>query len=109
MLRPQDLPLAEYFPVGEFLSDELEARGWSQAEFAELIGRPTQFVSDIMNNKKEITTASAAQFEAATGIRAQTWLAMQSDYRLWLERQDTNTAAEHAVVRGRSSASEKLF
>ena len=26
--------LAEVFPAGEFLADELDARGWTQAEFA---------------------------------------------------------------------------
>ena len=31
---------AEVFPPGEFLADELEARGWTQTEFAEIIGRP---------------------------------------------------------------------
>ena len=29
---------AEVFPPGEFLNDELEARGWTQTEFAEIIG-----------------------------------------------------------------------
>ena len=36
--------IAQAFPVGEHLEEELEAHGWSQAEFAEIIQRPTQFV-----------------------------------------------------------------
>ena len=39
---------AEAFPVGEYLVEELEERGWTQAEFAEILGRPPQFVSEIM-------------------------------------------------------------
>lgn len=47
---------AEVFPPGEYLRDELEERGWTVTEFAEIIGRPVQAVSEILNNKKEITT-----------------------------------------------------
>lgn len=58
---------AEVFPPGEHLADELEERGWSQADFAEIIGRPVQFVSEIVNAKKELTAESAAQIAAALG------------------------------------------
>lgn len=46
---------AEVFPAGEFLADELVARGWTQADFADILGRPPQFVSEIITGKKEIT------------------------------------------------------
>ena len=39
---------AEVFPPGEFLADELEARGWTQTEFAEMINRPQKLVNDIV-------------------------------------------------------------
>lgn len=47
-----DLIPAEAFPAGEFLRDELEARNWSQSDFAKIIGRPAKLVSEIINNKK---------------------------------------------------------
>ena len=34
-------PLAEAFPVGDFLAEELEERGWSEADFTAIMGRPT--------------------------------------------------------------------
>ena len=37
--------VAEAFPVGEYIEEELEARGWSQADFADILKRPAQFVS----------------------------------------------------------------
>ena len=37
---------AEVFPPGEFLADELEARGWTQVEFAEIIRRPPEVVNE---------------------------------------------------------------
>ncbi len=74
---------AEVFPAGEYLADELEARGWSQEDFAGVIGRPVQFVSEIINGKKEITPESAAQIAAALGSTAETWLNLQARFRLW--------------------------
>ena len=80
--------LAEIFPVGEMLADELEARGWTQAEFAEILGRPAQFVSEIISGKKEITRESATQIAAALGTSPEMWLTMQDRYYLWRQAQD---------------------
>ena len=35
-------PLAEHFPAGEYLADELDERGWSHADFANIIDCPTR-------------------------------------------------------------------
>ena len=79
--------LAEVFPAGEFLADELDARGWTQAEFAAILDRPAQFVSEIISGKKEITRESAAQIGAALGTSAEMWLSLQDQYLLWLQKQ----------------------
>lgn len=59
---------------GDILADELDARGWTQADFADVLGRPTQFVSEIISGKKEITIESAAQIGAVLGTSAEFWL-----------------------------------
>ncbi|HEY8654559.1 MAG TPA: HigA family addiction module antitoxin [Dermatophilaceae bacterium] len=74
---------AEAFPVGEYLSDELRERGWAIVEFAEILGRPVQAVSEILNGRKEITPTTASEIAAATGTSAETWLRLQDSYRLW--------------------------
>jgi len=76
-------PPAEAFPVGEYLVDELEARGWSIAEFAEILGRPAQAVSEIINGHKEITRETASEIAAATRTSAETWLRLQDAHLLW--------------------------
>ena len=43
---------AEVFPPGEFLRDELEARGWNQTEFAEILGREPRVVNEIILAKR---------------------------------------------------------
>jgi HTH-type transcriptional regulator/antitoxin HigA len=73
---------AEAFSPGEYLRDELAERGWSEAEFADILGRPAQAVSEILNGKKEITAETAVAIGAALGTSAQLWLNLQSAYRL---------------------------
>lgn len=98
--------LAEAFPAGEFLAEELEERGWTKVEFAEILGRPTQFVSEIIAGKKEITRESAAQIGAALGTSAELWLNLQNAYHLWLHSQNQETQAELDDVRLRARLQE---
>ena len=94
--------LAEVFPAGDFLADELDARGWTQAEFADILGRPAQFVSEIISGKKEITRESAAQIGAALGTSAQMWLNLQDSYFLWKQDHNPATQEELSEVRLRA-------
>lgn len=80
--------LAEAFPVGEHIADELDARGWTQADFAEILGRPQQFVSEIISGKKELTRESASQIATAFEMSAAYWLNLQDTYLLWKQSQD---------------------
>ncbi|MDP4013882.1 MAG: HigA family addiction module antitoxin [Candidatus Nanopelagicales bacterium] len=73
---------AEVFPAWEFLRDELDAREWTVTEFAEILGRPIQAVSEILNGRKSITPDTASEIAAATGTNASTWLRLQADYDL---------------------------
>jgi HTH-type transcriptional regulator/antitoxin HigA len=77
---------AEVFPPGEYLRDELEERGWTITEFAEIIGRPIQAVSEILNGKKEITAETAVSFGQALGTTPELWLNLQTSYRLFQQR-----------------------
>jgi HTH-type transcriptional regulator/antitoxin HigA len=97
---------AEVFPAGEFLADELEARGWTQAEFAEVVGRPPQFVSEIISGKKEITRESAAQIAAALGTSTELWLNLQDAYFLWRQSRDSKTQTTLDEVRTRARMKE---
>ena len=98
--------LAEAFPAGEFLADELDARGWTQAEFAEILDRPAQFVSEIVSGKKEITRESAVQIAAALGTSPEYWLNLQNAYLLWNQRNDTSVQTQLDAVRLRARLQE---
>ena len=58
---------AEVFPPGEFIKEEIEARGWSQVEFAEIIGRPPRLISELIGAKRAVTPETAKGLAAAFG------------------------------------------
>ncbi|MDO5511456.1 helix-turn-helix domain-containing protein [Corynebacterium sp.] len=99
-------PMAEAFPAGEFLAEELEARGWSQQDFAAVLDRPVQFVSEVITGKREITRESAAQIGAALDTSAELWLNLQDTYLLWLQSQDTQVQESIDSVRTRARLQE---
>jgi len=89
-------------PVGELLALEVEAHGWTQSEFAGVLGRPVQFVSEIVNGKKEITRESASQISAALGQTAEFWLRFQDQYLLHEQAKDRKTQQDLSEVRRRA-------
>ena len=75
--------LAEAFPVGDFLAEELEERGWNEADFAAIMGRPTRFVEELISGERELTRESAELVGSALGTSAELWLNLQDAYREW--------------------------
>ena len=51
-------------PPGEYLAEEIEARGMSQKELARRMGRPVNTIDEIVNRKKAITAETALQLQA---------------------------------------------
>lgn len=92
---------AEVFPAGEYLRDELEERGWTVSEFAEIIGRPIQAVSEILNGKKEITTETACALADALGTTPELWLNLQTNFRLYEARRATERGPSPVARRAR--------
>lgn len=91
--RPEELQPSEPIHPGEMLKDELEARGMSQRKFAGLIGMPYTAFNEIINGKRPITTDTALKIEAATGIAANIWRGLQSDYDMQIARCDGKLSA----------------
>ncbi len=70
-------------PPGEYLAEEIEARGVTQAELARRMGRPLNAINEIVNGKKSITADTALQLEdAMPEIPARFWLNLETDYQL---------------------------
>lgn len=77
----QHLPAQPIHP-GECLKLELKERGWTQHELAEVIGRPSKTVSQIISGKLGITPETAMQLAQAFGTTAEYWLSQQARYQL---------------------------
>jgi HTH-type transcriptional regulator / antitoxin HigA len=74
---------AEVFPPGEFIRDELDARGWTQGDLAQIMGRPLQVVNEIVAGKKQITPDTALGLAKAFGDDdALYWMNLENMYRL---------------------------
>lgn len=88
--------------VGAHLLAEIDKRGWTQVEFAEIIGRPTQVVSEIIGGRKEITRSSATQIAAALGQTPEFWLGLQDRYHLSRQARDEDVRRQLQEVRLRA-------
>lgn len=77
-----DLAPAVAFPPGDYIKEALEARGWTQEEFAEIIGRSPNFVGQLVNGEKAVTPRTAKELGAALRTSAILWLNLEAAYRL---------------------------
>lgn len=87
------------FPPGEILREELEARGWSQIDLAEILGRPVKLVNEIIAGKRAVTPETAQGLSDALGTSPELWMNLEAQYQL------------HRAGRGDESVSRraKLF
>lgn len=82
--KPSILPDTALHP-GEFLREELEARGISPSELAAMMQRPVEDVYAVVNEQAMITEDFAQDLERVLNVSAQSWLNMVTMYHLVLE------------------------
>lgn len=90
-------------PPGEILREELDARGWTQGDFAEITGKPIQAINEIITGKKAITPETALLLSEAIGTSPEFWLNLESAYRLDLlyqEQHKTELVSRKAKLYG---------
>ena len=73
---------AEVFPTGDFIKEELEARGWTQNDLADILGKSGRFISDIINGKNGITPTTAIGLSEAFETSPEYWMNLESTYQL---------------------------
>ncbi|MBI4322302.1 MAG: HigA family addiction module antidote protein [Chloroflexi bacterium] len=91
-----DRKVAEVFPPGDYIKEELEARGWTQIELAEILGRSPRMVNEIICAKRGITPDTAKGLGNAFGTGAQVWLNLESAYRLSRAHEQDESVARRA-------------
>lgn len=81
--NPYELEPFEPTHPGELLSDELEARGFTQRKFADTLGISYSVLNGVVKGKHPITPELAFKIEAATGTKAYIWVELQTQYNYW--------------------------
>ena len=72
---------------GEFIRDELDARGWAQRDLAFVIGLKEQAISPIISGRRGISADMARSLSKAFGISPEYFLNLQKAYDLSIARE----------------------
>jgi len=72
----------EAYPPGELIREELEARGWSQQDLADRMGKSHVLVSEVVNAKRSITLDTALALATAFGTSAELWVNLNAQHQL---------------------------
>jgi HTH-type transcriptional regulator/antitoxin HigA len=100
---------AETFAPGEFIRDELESRGWTQADLAQIMGRPTRLVNELIAGKKQITPDTARGLSTAFGDDDPLyWMNLDSAYRLAKTQPVDETVARRSKLYSRFPVRELM-
>lgn len=67
---------------GQIIKDELDERGWTQKDLAEIMGRPYQAINEIVRSTKQITPQTARELAQAFGTSPEFWLNLEMKYQL---------------------------
>ncbi len=59
--------VAEAFPPGEYISDYMEGKGWTQDDLAAIVGRSRGHINRLITNKTAINSSTAVELSEAFG------------------------------------------
>jgi addiction module HigA family antidote len=68
-------------PPGDTIQETIDAKGMSQSELAERMGKNPKNINRMIKGKEAITQNTAIQLERVLGIPAQFWLEREREYR----------------------------
>lgn len=77
----KELKAHKVFGPGYFIQRQMDVRGWTQKDLADVLGLSVKEVNHLLQNKQSITFETAQLLENAFGISAQTWLNHELRYR----------------------------
>ncbi len=85
-------------PPGDFIREELERRGWGQADLAAVLNRPLPTVNEIIQGKRGIMPEMAVALGTAFGTGASVWMQREAAYRLSLVEQTDSETLKRAAL-----------
>lgn len=94
----ENMTIAKAFPPGDFIKEELEARGWTQQSLAEIIGRQTSVVSAIVNGKRAISLDIAAELSSAFGTSVDYWMNLEKSYQQFVRGRSDDSIVRRSTL-----------
>jgi HTH-type transcriptional regulator/antitoxin HigA len=85
---------------GEFIREELDARGWSQRDLAYILGVPEQAVNLIVSSKRGISPEMAKALGDAFDVSAEYFANLQKAYEMANAREPDPGIARRALLQG---------
>ncbi len=98
----QTLVPARVSPPGRILNREIDARGWTQKDLAEIMGRPPQTINAIVKGNKQITPETAIELAEALGTSAELWTNLEAKYRLFVAKKEANGPSSASSIARKS-------
>ena len=89
----------DWTPVpGEFIREELEARGWAQRDLAFILGCAEQSVNQIISGKRGISPEMAKSLGDAFNVSAELFSNLQNAYDLSCSREPDPAISRRAKL-----------
>jgi HTH-type transcriptional regulator/antitoxin HigA len=88
---------AEAFPPGDIIREELDARGWTQADLADILGTSISHINEVLNARAGVTAETAKGLAEAFGTSAEVWLNLEARYRLYSAEPRPGTGLRSAI------------
>lgn len=101
MIFGNELTPAYVPPPSEFLKMEMEARRWTESHLAEIMNKPLQFISELVNSKRQITGETALRLAITFRTSADLWLGLETDYQLHLAQKGLSEAEVNRIAHRR--------
>ncbi|MCZ6799476.1 MAG: HigA family addiction module antitoxin [Nitrospirae bacterium] len=98
----------EIFPPGEFIREELEERGWTQGDLADILGRPLNRINEIISGKRSVTPETAKGLADAFGTSPELWLNLENAFQLSRIKKSDESVTRRAKLYEKAPVKEMI-
>lgn len=89
---------AEPFPPGEYIQEEMEARGWGQEDLAQVLGISRRQIANLLSGASALTPDVAVALGQAFKQDPVTWMNLQVTYELALAANKERDTARRTAI-----------
>ena len=98
----------EVFPPGEFIREELEERGWTQGDLADILGRPLNRINEIISGKRSVTPETAKGLADAFGTSPELWVNLENAFQLSRVKKPDESVTRRAKLYEKAPVKEMI-